>query len=88
MSSPLISRMQRNAQYLIDNYPSANTLLQAAVKEAVPWAMPLATQGRVPPLPNIERLATQLLAILMASEPKEPTIAESIHGLKWGGDGE
>lgn len=68
--SILMDRLTRSAEYLVEHCPSSNVLLQAAVKEAVPWAMPLVTRGAIPDLPRIERLATQLLAILMASEPE------------------
>ena len=67
--------MQKNAQYLIEHYSNARQLLNHAIKDAMPWAMPLAMNGTVPPLPNIERLATQLLAILIASEPEEKPVA-------------
>lgn len=69
MDSALMERLTRNAEHLMSQYPRADLLLKASMQEAVPWAMPLYMQGRVPALANVERLATQLLAILMASEP-------------------
>lgn len=63
-----IERMQANAEQLIEQYDSANRLLSDAMSEAMPWAMALATQRKTPGLPQLERLATQIIAILMASE--------------------
>lgn len=81
MSSKLLSRMEKNAQYLIEHYKSANDLLKQAVRDSMPWAMPLAMNNSIPPLPNIERLATQLLAILIASEPDDKPVAGYIRDL-------
>lgn len=83
MSQKLLSRMQRNARYLIDNYDKSETLLRNAMQEAMPWATALYTQGKPPQLPQLERLATQLLAILIASEPEPKTTAEVMRDLKW-----
>lgn len=79
--SILTERLTSNAEHLMGQYPTANALLQVAIKEAVPWAMPLVTRGAVPDLPSIERLATQLLAILMASEPE---VERPVKGFKGG----
>ena len=59
--------VQANAEQLIEQYDSANRLLNDAMSEAIPWAMALATQKKTPGLPQLERLATQIIAILMAS---------------------
>lgn len=80
-ASEVVDRMTRNARMFSQNYASANDLLNAAVGESVPWVMGLpAVRGKIPPmfrnalpkgapvtLDKIERLATQLLAILAAS---------------------
>lgn len=91
--SAALNRIRRNAEALLDRYPSANVLLKSAVKDAMPWAMPLAMSGSVPALDKIEHLATQLIAIVLASEPDsrppeddspdgEPAAAR-IHSLRW-----
>lgn len=81
---PSIDRITKNAKYLIDHHRSARDLLHVAMKEAVPWAMPLVTQGAIPQLPAIERLATQLVAIIIASEPEAstPTSVDVIQAAK------
>lgn len=84
-TNQVMERIESNAKALMGQYPSANQLLQEAIKEAVPWAMPLATQGRVPGLDRIERLATQLVAIILASSP-EPAVSSKtavVHNLRW-----
>lgn len=52
----------------MEQYSSANMLLSDAMKEAMPWAMSLVTSKKTPTLPQLERLATQIVAILMASQ--------------------
>lgn len=69
MSEALIQRLQANAEHLIQTYPTANALLKSAVQGAMPWAGALVARGTVPPLDKLETLTTQLLAILMASQP-------------------
>lgn len=64
-------RIIENAQRLNQDYAQANQILQAAVRDAMPWAMPLAMRGVIPTVDKIERLATQCLAILMATYPNE-----------------
>lgn len=93
--SATLDRVRRNAEALLGSYPSANMLLKATIKDAMPWAMPLAMSGTIPALDKIERLATQLVAILLASEPVSPEpqpieevlegepAAARIHKLKW-----
>lgn len=90
--STALNRIRTNAEALLDKYPSANVLLQATIRDAMPWAVPLAMRGTIPALDKIERLATQLIAIMLASEPvsgpKDPpddsgTPAARIHQLKW-----
>lgn len=83
----LFERLQNNAEQLNRQYQSANQILNDAVKEAMPWAGTLAMSGKVPTLDRIERLATQLVAILIASEPKEKEAevpkVEAMHNLRW-----
>lgn len=77
----LMERLETNARQLESQYARANDILNDAVKEAMPWAGQLAMQGRVPQIDRIERLATQLIAILIASEPKEKPV--DIHNVRW-----
>lgn len=77
----LIERLEANARQIEKQYARANDILNDAVKEAMPWAGQLAMQGRVPPIDRIERLATQLIAILIASEPK--TTPGTLHDVRW-----
>lgn len=77
----LMQRMQQNAAPLQQSYNSANQLLEAAVAEAFPWVLSIpGVRGKVPAmfrnalpkgspvsLEKLERLATQLVAILAAS---------------------
>lgn len=42
------------------------------MKEAMPWAMALAMQKKIPSLAQLERLATQLIAIVAASQVDSP----------------
>ena len=65
----LLSRMTANAEQMMEAYPRADILLRAAMQEAMPWAMALGTRGRTPRLDQLERLGTQILAILLASHP-------------------
>lgn len=65
----LLSRMTANAEQMMEAYPRADILLRAAMQEAMPWAMALGTKGRTPRLDQLERLGTQILAILLASHP-------------------
>lgn len=77
----LMERLETNARQIEKQYARANDILNDAVKEAMPWAGQLAMQGRVPPVDRIERLATQLIAILIASEPK--TTLGTLHDVRW-----
>lgn len=65
----VLERIEANAQQLIDTYPSANMLLSDAMKESMVWVVPLVSSKKVPSLPQLEKLATQITAILMASTP-------------------
>lgn len=67
----LPERMFENARQLTLSYDKANQILHTAMRDAMPWAMSLATQGVVPSADKIERLATQLIAILMATYPED-----------------
>ena len=64
-----VTRIHNNAEYLMEQYASAAQLLQTAMQEAMPWAVSYATQKRVPRIDQVERLCTQLLAIVIASAP-------------------
>ena len=67
----LPERLLENARQLVQTYDSANRILAAAVKDAMPWAMPLAMRGVVPTVDKVEQLTVQCLAILMATYPNE-----------------
>lgn len=64
-------RLIENAQRLNQDYDHANQILQAAIKDAMPWAGALVMRGSVPTIDKIERLCTQCLAILMATYPED-----------------
>jgi len=82
----LLERMQSNAEALRQSYASSNDLLNTAVGEALGWVIGLPViKTRIPPfahnmlpagvpvsIDKVERLATQLLAILLASYPPKP----------------
>lgn len=67
----LPERILENARQVDRDYASANQILRVAVKDAMPWAMPLAMRGVIPSVDKIERLATYCMAILMATYPDE-----------------
>lgn len=67
--SKAVTRIHNNAEYLMEHYASAAQLLQTAMQEAMPWAVSYATQKRLPRIDQVERLCTQLLAIVIASTP-------------------
>lgn len=67
----LPERMLENAKSIVAGYDHANNILQTAMRDAMPWAMRLATQGAIPTIDKIEHLATQCLAILMATYPED-----------------
>lgn len=85
--SALMERLESNASAIERNYARANDILSDAVKEAMPWAAGLAMQGKVPGIDRIERLATQLIAILIATERQRESGQQSsvaaIHNMKW-----
>ncbi len=82
----LLDRLEMNSQQFSKSYNSANDLLNAAVAEAFPWVLglpvvrsriPQAMRGfiprGVPVTPDkVERLATQLVAILAATYATPP----------------
>lgn len=88
----LLKRMEANAEQYCEAYPTASALLGTAVAEAVPWVMQMQTARRMPDKLQLERLATQILAILMASlppeeppampEPEPPRQSAKMHSLK------
>lgn len=67
----LMQRMLANAEQFQEAYPTSAALLKSAMAEAMPWAMPLYSSGRTPNKLQLERLGTQILAILLASLPPE-----------------
>lgn len=67
----LPDRLLENAKQLTKDYSRANDILHTAVREAMPWAAPLAMSGVVPSVDRIERLCIQCLAILIATYPEE-----------------
>lgn len=67
----LPERMFENARQLTTSYDHANQILNVAMRDAMPWATQLAMRGVVPSVDRIERLATQLMAILMATYPED-----------------
>lgn len=77
-------RIIENAKQMNRDYERANQILNDAVKEAMPWAMPLAMNGTVPSISKIERLATQLMAILVATYPEDFTTVVKGFGNKDG----
>lgn len=78
-----LERIEKNAQALMGQYKTSAQLLNVAVKGAMPWATPLAMDGTVPHLSQIEQLATQLVAIIMASEPQEPARSQTLRDVEW-----
>lgn len=58
--SKVYERIRLNADQLMETYPTAARLLEDAMKEAM--------QKRLPSLTQLERLATQLIAIVAASQ--------------------
>lgn len=71
--SKVLERIQDNAAHLSTQYSTSSQLLGAAMQDAMPWAMNYATRGVVPRLDQLEKLCTQLLAIVMASSKDSPT---------------
>lgn len=69
-AAKLLTRIQANAEHLIETYPTASRLLADAMTDAAPWVLALKMNGRTPSLMQLERLTTQLLAILMAGTPE------------------
>lgn len=78
-----LERIEKNAQALMGQYKTSAQLLNVAAKGAMPWATPLAMNGTVPHLSQIEQLATQLVAIIMASEPQEPARSQTLRDVEW-----
>lgn len=64
-----LERIEANAKQLISQYDTSERLLSDAIKESMGWAMPLVMRKSMPNVPQLERLATQLIAIIMVSEP-------------------
>lgn len=66
-----LERIVENAKRVNNDYAYANQILNTAIKDAMPWAVALATRGVVPSVDKIERLCIQCLAILMATYPED-----------------
>lgn len=69
--SKVLERVERNVQQYLDTYPTAETLLYEAMQDASVWVVPLVTTKKAPSLMQMEKLATQLLAIVAASSPEK-----------------
>lgn len=63
----VLERIEKNARQLMDTYPTSAALMQTAISEAMGWAVPLKMRGKIPGVDKLERLATQLVAILAAT---------------------
>lgn len=63
----VLERIEKNARQLMDTYPTSAALMQTAISEAMGWAVPLKVNGKIPGVDKLERLATQLVAILAAT---------------------
>ena len=68
----VLQRVEANLDHLQQAYPTADRLLHDAMQEASAWVLPLVTGGKVPSVTQLERLATQLLAIVVASDSPKP----------------
>lgn len=75
----LMHRLELGAEQYMEAFPTASALLQQSMMEAMPWVISLKTQGKTPNALQLERLATQILAILMASLPREPEPAAPLY---------
>lgn len=64
----VLERVGAKADQLRQSYPNAETLLRESMQEASVWVMPYVMQGKTPTPWQLEKLATQLLAIVVASE--------------------
>ena len=63
----VLERIEKNARQLMDTYPTSAALMQTSSSEAMGWAVPLKMNGKIPGVDKLERLATQLVAILAAT---------------------
>lgn len=64
----VLQRVETNLDHMVEAYPTAEKLLHDSMQEASVWVVPLVTTGKLPAVPQLERLATQLLAIVVASD--------------------
>jgi len=65
----VLERVVTNAEHLISVHDNAQGLLNVAMRGAMPWATPLVMKGVLPSVDKLEVLCTQLLAIVMRSDP-------------------
>lgn len=54
----------------MQTYETSQHLIHDAVQEAMPWAVQLYVNNTIPRPAQLETLCSQLLAVLVASEPK------------------
>lgn len=64
----VLERVSPKLDHLQRIYPNSEKLLRDSMQEASTWVIPLITSGKIPTPEQLERLATQLLAIVVASE--------------------
>lgn len=65
----VIERLVSNADQIIERYARSDVLLRDAVQEAAAWVPGLVSGMSFPKPHQLERLCTQLLAIVIVSEP-------------------
>ena len=87
----VIERITDNANRLMDSYARSDMLLKDAVKDAMAWVPGLISGSSFPRPQQLEHLCTQLLAIVIVSEPeprapKGPTVKYGMdekRGMVW-----
>ena len=78
----VLERIEKNARQLMDTYPTSAALMQTAISEAMGWAVPLKMKGKIPGVDKLERLATQLVAILAATYDQKKAEQQPIGFIK------
>ena len=78
----VLERIEKNARRLMETYPTSAALMQTAISEAMSWAVPLKMRGKIPGTDQLERLATQLLAILAATEDRRRAERQTVGFIK------
>lgn len=69
VQSKVIERINDNASRLIDSYARSDALLRDAISDAMSWVPGLLSGVSFPRPQHLEHLCTQLLAIVIVSEP-------------------